>query len=632
MTLLTVPDPDAKRADIQGLRGIAVLAVLLYHADHRLLPGGFTGVDIFFVISGYLITRILLNSLENHHFSLREFYLRRVRRLFPALYVLLAVTLVMGLLLLPPKGLSELAYSQFFTTLFLSNFAFAHLTDYFDTAAGLMPLLHTWSLGVEEQFYLLYPLVVLGLWRFARRWLWPVLAGIALLSLFLAPVFMRARPEASFYLPSTRAFELLIGALCIWWQGRLSVTDTIKHGMSLAGMGLMIAGLFLLNDRLGFTGGAALMPCLGTGLLLLSLDAWGNRLVAAPPLVWTGNLSYSLYLWHWPILVFARMIFGEAIWVTIVALMLAFVAAWASRRYIEVPFIRGFRWTPKHVWRAAASVMTISLASALLIFAGKGLPARFSVTEQLAFAATTDFSHDRKTCHIAKDRRLSYSDTCTHGPSPDATLAVWGDSEGAELAQSLGALGMSVRQITTSACPPSVGYDIPYNRTCLAQNADMMLHLKGDAQIKTVILIANYLRYQEDNGPAMLSGLELSALDLQATGKQVIIVYPLPVYSFDPPSRVGMAMRFGQDPEKVGMPLSQFDSDNAAIIAELDAFTGAHHIAVLKPSDVLCDDSLCHVYDAKTGVLYFNGQHLSLTGTTLLVSKFTSSGWFHRAR
>ncbi len=275
--------------------------------------------------------------------------------------------------------------------------------------------------------------------------------------------------------------------------------------------------------------------------------------------------------------------------------------------------------------------MTLSLVSALLIFGAKGLPSRFSVPEQVAFAAADDYSHDRKTCHVAKDARLAYADTCVHGPATDATVAVWGDSEGAEFAQSLGALGVSVRQITTSACPPSVGYDIAYNHACRAQNADMLLHLKADARIRTVILTANYLRYKADNGAAMLSGLELSALDLQAAGKQVIIVYPLPVYAFEPPSQVGMAMRLGRNPAGVGMPRSQFDSDNAAVLAELDDFTQAHHIAALKPSDVLCDDNLCHVYDAHAGVLYFNGQHLSLKGAARLGAKLTSSGWFPRA-
>eukprot|EP01042_Synura_sphagnicola_P015701 gene15701-19882_t len=210
--------PIEKRADIQGLRGIAVLSVLIYHASGQVLPGGFAGVDIFFVLSGYLITQILLEALDGQRFSLREFYQRRIRRLFPALYAMMAVTLLAGLIILPPKLLSELVFTQFFTTLFMSNFAFARLTDYFDTAARLKPLLHTWSLGVEEQFYLVYPVVLMLIHRYFKRGLWLILAALAVGSMVMAYFAIHTRPETAFYLPLPRAFELLIGALCVGLQ------------------------------------------------------------------------------------------------------------------------------------------------------------------------------------------------------------------------------------------------------------------------------------------------------------------------------------------------------------------------------------------------------------------------------
>jgi peptidoglycan/LPS O-acetylase OafA/YrhL len=607
-----------KRSDIQGLRGIAVLAVVLFHVSRGALPGGFAGVDIFFVISGYLITQILLRDMEGGTFRLRDFYQRRVRRLFPALYVVLAFTLMAGLIILPPKLLSELVYSQFFTTLFLSNFAFARLADYFDSAASLKPLLHTWSLGVEEQFYLVFPLILLGLRRFARRFLWPVLAGLALLSLIAAQ--MTTRPEAAFYLPATRAFELLMGALIVWAQGHFTLNDKIKRLLSLLGIGLLIVSLIGLNDRVPFPGLYALPPCLGAALLLLTTDGWGNRLISAPPLVWTGDISYSLYLWHWPLLVFARLLFGESMWIALPVVMVAFGLAALSRRYIEQPFLEK---RPRRLWLLAGGAMAISIVSALLIFNARGLPQRFNASEQAAFAATKDFSPDRKRCHLAQNVRREYRDTCVLG-GVTPSMAVWGDSEGVELAKALDDQGLAVRQITASACPPSVGFTIAYNRACRTHNADMLLHLKSDRRITTVVLVADYRRYDEENSAAMLGGLELSVLDLQASGKRVVLVYPVPVYDFDPPSQVGLAMRLGRDPLSVGMSRARFERDNGRTIAELDAFAQGHDLAVLRPSDVLCDAVRCRVYDPQAGVLYFNGQHLSMSGARLLAAKLTS--------
>ncbi|MFT4074006.1 MAG: acyltransferase family protein [Asticcacaulis sp.] len=613
------PDAHIKRADIQGLRGIAVLAVVLFHVSHQALPGGFAGVDIFFVISGYLITQILLRDMEARTFRLRDFYQRRVRRLFPALFTVLAFTLVAGLAILPPKLLSELVYSQFFTTLFLSNFAFARLADYFDASANLKPLLHTWSLGVEEQFYLIFPLLLLGLRRFARRFMWPVLAGLALLSLMVAQ--MTTRPEAAFYLPTTRAFELLIGALTVWAQTRFTLSEKTRRLLSLLGVAMLAASLIGLNNSLSFPGLWALPPCLGAALLLLTTNGWGNKLISAPPLVWTGDISYSLYLWHWPLLVFARIIFGEAWWIALAAVIVTFALSIVSRRYIEQPFLEK---RPRRLWGLAGGAMVLSIVSALLVFGAKGLPQRFNSAEQAAFAATDDYSPDRKRCHIAQNSRRAYRDTCVLGGAAPS-VAVWGDSEGVELANALADQGVVVRQTTASACPPSVGFTIAYNRACRDHNADMLLHLKSDPNIRTVILAVNYRRYDEENSAAMMGGLELSALDLQVAGKQVVLLYPVPVYDFDPPSQVGLAMRLsaflGRDPLSVGISRAQFDRENGQTIATLDTFSHSHNLAVLRPSDALCDAVRCRVYDPAAGVLYFNGQHLSMTGAKVITRK-----------
>ncbi|MBW8881719.1 MAG: acyltransferase [Asticcacaulis sp.] len=536
-----------KRADIQGLRGLAVLAVVVFHATSGMLSGGFAGVDIFFVISGYLITQILLRNMESGRFSLADFYRRRVKRLFPALYLMLAVVLVLALAILPPKLLSELVYSQFFTTLFLSNFAFARLSGYFATEAGLKPLLHTWSLGVEEQFYLVFPLLLMAVRRWTGRWLWWLLCGLAVVSLAAGLWLNSVKPESAFYLTASRAFELLIGALCVRWQ-KLDLPEAWRRSVSLSGLALTLSALVFLNAGLPFPAPWALWPCLGTACLLISPSAWGGRLLSAPPLVFVGDMSYSLYLWHWPLLVFGRLVFGEVWWLSLIAVAAAFGAAWASWRFVEQPFLRG----GSRPFMLGAAAMAVSIVACLAVYGGKGWPTRFNAVQRAAFAASDDYNHDRKRCHAERGARTAYSATCVFGPGP-AMVAVWGDSHGAELAPALAERGLGVRQITASSCPPSVGYNIAYNPACRPNTADTLLHLERDPTVRTVVLVANFQRYVHDDPMGMLAGLELTALDLQAAGKQVVMVEPTPVYGFDPPSQVGLAMRLGRDPARLGV-------------------------------------------------------------------------------
>ncbi len=621
---MSKPTTD-KRADIQGLRGLAVLAVLVFHAAPVALPGGFAGVDVFFVISGYLITRILLDALDGDHFSLSGFYGRRIRRLFPALYAMLAVVLVLGLIVLPPKLLTELVFTQFFTSLFLSNFAFAHLSGYFDSAASLKPLLHTWTLGVEEQFYLVYPLVFLGIWKFLRRQMWIVLAGLALLSFAAACLPPAANPEANFYLPVSRAFELLIGALSVGIGRRFTLSGAAARYLSLGGLALVLLSFALLRDSLPFPGVWALPVCLGTAMLLVAKGGWAGRLLAAPPLTYTGDMSYSLYLWHWPILVFSRMLCGDHAWVTAISVVAAFGLAWASRCFIELPFLQD---RVGRIWTFSAAAMAASIVLSLLVYGANGLPGRFDARERQAFAAADDYSHDRGRCHLGKNEVMAYNKACIYGDAGALpSIAVWGDSHGTELAHVLGdrlaPQHIALRQITASACPPSVGFETAYNLACREHNADTLMHLKADGRIRTVILTTDYLRYDDQDAAAMMGGLELSAMELRAAGKQVVIVYPTPLYGFDPPSEVGLALRLGRDPRGVGQSRAQFERDNGAVIGHLDDIVRTHGLVALRPSDVLCDASTCHVYDPAEGVLYFNGQHLSLAGARLLAAKVT---------
>ncbi|MFT4074714.1 MAG: acyltransferase family protein [Asticcacaulis sp.] len=618
MTITT----HGKRADIQGMRAIAVLAVLAFHASHALLPGGFAGVDVFFVLSGYLITQVLLRPMEEKRFSIRDFYRRRIRRLYPALFTVLAFTLVMGLAFFPPTLLKELVKSQFFTTLFLSNLAFARETGYFDLQAELKPLLHTWSLGVEEQFYLLFPPILYVLHRWAKRLLWPVLGLLALWSLWFSQTRLAAHPEVAFYFPTSRAFELLIGALCVGIDRHVSLPVLAQRILGIIGLVAIALGFVLINADSPFPGLLALLPCLGAAALLVSPQGWANRWLAVRPLVRVGDISYSLYLWHWPLLVFARFVFPDASWAIVGALVLSVGMAWLSWRYIETPFLKEQPQTrPIPIWAFGGSLMAASIAVCLCVYYADGLPQRFSPTERTYLAATDDYNHDRNRCHMRSDRPLAYADLCVYGAKDvPASYAVWGDSHGAELAKALGerlsAQGASLKSITMSGCRASLPGSKP---VCRQHNIDTMAAVKADANMRTVILVGN-LHDDDTITRDTIKGMEQSALELQQAGKQVVIIFPIPTFEFDPPSDLALKARSGHAPETVGTSRALYESRRKYILDEFERFTQANNIIAVRPATIFCD-TICHVYRPGKGVLYFNAGHLSLTGAGLLADE-----------
>jgi len=615
-----------KRSDIQGLRAVAVLGVIAFHAFGSVLPGGFVGVDVFFVLSGFLITGILMRELDQGRFSLGGFYRRRISRLFPALFVMLAFTLAVGFVVLAPRTFQELSLTTFFTTLFTSNLAFIRISGYFDADASLRPLLHTWSLGVEEQFYLLFPPLLWALHRFARRLLWPVLFVLAGVSLFKAQQYLGADPTKAFYHPFCRAVELLVGALAYGASRRWTPTGLTRQALSWGGLFGIAGSMILLKDGVPFPGAWALPACLGTAAMLLAQGGMPNRWLEAKPLVVVGDMSYSLYLWHWPLLVYGHLAFGLSAWVTAVAVVLSFVMAWLSRRYVEEPFLDGRRRWP--VWWMALGAMATTIGVCLVIYLTDGLPKRFNAPEQAMFAAAEDHNPDRDRCHKRSRGTLPYAQTCIYGDtSAPPVAAVWADSVGAELGmvygQALGERGLSVRSITASGCPAQMRDPNP---GCQAHNAQILAGLTGEADIRTVVLIANYLGYEEEPQSQMPDSLLDAALALKRAGKQVIIVGPLPQFDFDPPSEAGLALRFGRDPREIGLATARYDRDNGAILDRLQAFGRANAIPVIAPRDLFCDAQMCRVYDPAEGVLFFDSVHPSLIGARRIVEAVLAAG------
>src|SRR5581483_8554886 len=410
------------RADIDGMRAVAVIAVVLFHAYPKGLPGGFAGVDAFFVISGYLITSIIVGGLDRDGFSFADFYVRRVRRLFPALIVVLVATLAAGFWILLPSALVSLAKNAVASAFFSANLILLSETGYFDIDAKLKPLLHLWSLGIEEQFYLAWPLAV---WLTPRRWRITLIVGTIVGSFALNIALIGTYPEAAFYLPFTRIWELIAGALLVGVSLRHAVLREVALPI-FACVGTLLVFL-LYNDHTPFPGWAALAPVAVTAAAILGEGSLCNRLLLSNPVaVFIGKISYPLYLWHWPLLVFGKLYPLRPLTVTETAglVVAAFLLAWLTYEFIEKPF----RFRRLLGVRTALAGMAATVLFAVFVLE---MPPRFPTEiQQLVDTSVGAPEWREHQCFLMRgDRRLDFTSTCIDSERP--LVAPWGDSAAA---------------------------------------------------------------------------------------------------------------------------------------------------------------------------------------------------------
>jgi len=464
------------RADIDGLRAIAVSAVLLYHAFPTRLAGGFVGVDVFFVISGYLISGIILAAARQDRFSFAHFYARRIRRIFPALAIVLFSVLAVGWLRLYADDFARLGRHAAAGAAFLSNFELWNETSYFDLSADLKPLLHLWSLGIEEQFYLVWPIVL----AIAARWRrGPLVATlvIGVSSFAVAILTVQNDPTAAFYAPWARFWELLAGAVIACsddesgaqgWLAWLQSSRPAREGLAVAGLALIAIGFALIDRRRMFPGYWVALPVTGTALLIaVGARAWINRaILSRSVMVWLGMISYPLYLWHWPLLSFAKIVSGGALsaWLRASLLGVSVVLAWLTYRVIERP-IR-FTLRSPVILPPLVTAMTLLFAAGLTVSAHDGYVDRAINRSDAAglvdyygrmhyhslgasYRFECDFN-DRDTQKV----RAALPASCLERGSAH-TVMLWGDSFAQAL--SLGIRenlppGTSLAQVATSAC------------------------------------------------------------------------------------------------------------------------------------------------------------------------------------
>lgn len=365
------------RREIDGLRALAVIPVILFHAGFKWMSGGYVGVDIFFVISGYLITSIILKEKEAGIFSIAHFYERRARRILPALFLILLACLPFAWFWLLPHELEDFGKSIVAVSLFSSNILFWWENNYFAADAELLPLLHTWSLAVEEQFYVIFPLIMILFWALGKRWLITIISLIALVSLGLTEWGWRHFPEANFYLIPTRAWELMVGALTAFYLYRKQQAQgVISHLGSFTGLVLIVSAIFFLDRSIPFPSLYALAPTMGTALIIIftTRNTLVYKILSLKGFVGIGLISYSAYLWHQPLFAFARVrsIDEPSIWLISLLSILALALAYLTWRFVEQPFRDRHRFTRKQILTSGliSSLLFIAIGTALVVSDG----------------------------------------------------------------------------------------------------------------------------------------------------------------------------------------------------------------------------------------------------------------------
>lgn len=623
------------RREIDGLRAIAVVPVLLFHAGFTAFSGGFVGVDVFFVISGYLITSIILHELKDGSFSIVGFYERRARRILPALLLVVAACIPVAWVLMLPAEHRDFLRSVFAVAIFASNFLFWRETGYFDTAAEFKPLLHTWSLAVEEQYYLIFPLAIAALWRWRRSAILPAMAGVALASFALAVWLTPIDPGSAFFLLPTRFWELLVGALVAHYmfQRQLSGGADALGGplaaevAGLAGLAAIGYATVAFDQATPFPGANALIPTFGAALIILGTgpQTLAGRLLGSRLLVGIGLISYSTYLWHQPLFAFARIKATDEPGHLVLAglILLSFALAYATWRLVERPFRDRRRMGRRQIF-AWASAGTIACAAVGL--AGhfqRGYPGRFSPDDR-ALLASAERSY-RETMGVFGLRRCFLDvdqapgtlseNKCSGEMGRPAPVIVFGDSHAAHVVAGVKAYfepkGMVVGQWTAAGCR-AIDMARKSHRCRQVHRAFVDGVLPGLPQGSLIVLATDWLSASKQGGEGPFrAGLVDLLATLQRHRLQALVIGQTPFFAKHP---VGAMVRGGAKPgETIYLRAADFRAVNRILAQEASRFG----FVFADPSEVMCrrDAPLSCLASEGGKFLYFDAYHLSLEGS-----------------
>lgn len=654
------------RAEIDGLRALAVVPVILFHAGLDLFSGGFVGVDVFFVISGYLITTIIINELDQGKFSVVNFYERRARRILPALFFIILAILPFAWMWLTPRDMKDFSQSLVAVATFSSNILFLLESGYFDTANELKPLLHTWSLAVEEQYYIFFPLLLMAAWHFGKRWTLKMLGIIFILSFGLGQWAAYNQPTAAFYLLPTRGWELLIGAFTAFYlQKRDHINSApLNQVASLLGLSLVLYATFAFDKHTPFPTFYTLIPTVGTALIIFSAvkGTLTNTLLSSKTMVGIGLISYSAYLWHQPIFALAR---HRSLNEPSVALLIALgafslVLAYFSWKYVETPFRNKTKYNRKKIFTYSGIGLAILIGLGLVGHLKNGVLHHYDAATKKILMPELGFTDKQKSCHREGNNYAPLASSCVLGDEKHIVGALIGDSHGYAVSTALDAEAskheIGLYQMTFNGCPTAGSvYRVDFNadNKCAEFNADVEQFIKNSNDITNVVMVSRWTQFLVGTGfnngeggiektKALIDNIangvrERNAEDVRIeklkkktidsitsyleAGKKVTLVYPIPEVGWAVPEFIAKQTLFGDKDFVRSTSYALFKERNKIAFETLDAIPDQENLTRVYPDKILCNTHLSDrcVFVLNGEPLYFDDNHLSKPGAGLIV-------------
>lgn len=639
------------RQDINGLRAWAVVAVVLFHFDLMGLNGGFAGVDIFFVISGYLMTQITVSGLSENTFSIARFYAARGRRILPGLLTLLATLTILGWYWLPTVDYTNLGNEVASATGFVSNIFFWQSSGYFDSASSEKWLLHTWSLSVEAQFYVIYPLFLVLVWAMIPRLyaITVVVALIAIISFGLNIFLVDRAPSATFYLLPTRAWELALGGLAYLLPNWFKISKNGQRGLEVIGWVLVFSSLLLVDETLQWPGYLALMPVIGTVAIIIAHNE-RSTVTCTPIAQWLGNHSYAIYLWHWPVVVFLNFIdMADSLSANLNGLIFSITIAAITTKYIELParrFLAKFKGPREFLLVGGLSA---SVVCVYILIPATVLQSRLPEAVDIAMNESTNTAP--LDCFVNSKGIGEFGCEMPKGSDTDALLI--GDSHSHALRSAVvnaaGSYGgnIGIRYWGASGCPTIRGalfadWTKRAPEICDNFNEHILATLNSEHFGIPAILISRanlaLKGYNESNDPkpfVRFADVDQKDIEMEfsnrlvetaceiAKHRKVYLVRPIPEMGFNVPKRLSRQILLENDSSDVKIPISEYLERSRSVIAAQDLAVSTCNVAVLDPAKYLCDSEFC--YGSIDGrPIYHDDDHLSEYGNKLLIPLFQS--------